>query len=179
MTTKQFILLCLTCVILGLILGYLIWGHGKVITNSGTTSTVASSSAQIPTETIRYEKVYVPVPGLGGVAAASKAIIPIVPASVTSQIRDEFVSVDMQCIASGSVDATIYNNQVYNASGTTYLLQTASYTAVGYSSNKLLAGAAINTQGNTAVIVGYKLFSTPPVWGVPGIDWTANLILVR
>ena len=130
MTTRDYIL-AISGIALGLLIGYLIWGHGKIVINSGTTSNTASSSAQIPTETIRYEKVYVPVPGLGGIAAASKAIIPIVPASVTSQIRDEFVSVDMQCIASGSVDATIYNNQIYNASGTTYLLQTASYTARG------------------------------------------------
>ena len=181
MTTRDHIFI-ITGIALGILIGWGIWGHGKIVTNSGTTSTVASTSAQIPTETIRYERVYIPVPGLGGVMAASKAIIPIVPASVTSQIRDEFVSVDMQCVASGSVDATIYSNQVYSASGTTYVLQTASYTARGQipqSSNKLLVGAAIDTQGSTAIIVGYKLFSTPSIWGVPGIDWTANLILMR
>ena len=129
MTTRDHVFM-ITGITLGLLIGWLIWGHGKTITNTGTTSTTASSSAIIPTGTIRYEKVYIPVPS-GGIMAASKAIIPIVPASVTSKIRDEFVSVDMQCTASGSVDATIYGNQVYNASGTTYLLQTASYTARG------------------------------------------------
>lgn len=127
MQTKDFII-AITTLTLGIFIGWLIF-HGKSTTNSGTTSNAASTSATIPIEKIKYVPVY--IHDGSGTVAASKAIIPIVPGSGSMKVKGEFFEADMRCEASGSVDATIYNNQVYNASGTTTILQMASYSEKG------------------------------------------------
>ncbi len=177
MQTKDCILLALG-ICIGILIGWLIW-YGKPTTNSGTTSNTASTSAQIPVETIKYVKVY--IHDVSGTVAASKAIIPIVPVSSSMKVKGEFFEADVRCEASGSVDATLYNNQVYNASGTTTILQTASWSEHGQTpqSSNIIIGGAITTQGNAGLHIGYKLFETPPFLGLPGIDWTAGIVILK
>ena len=109
MTTKQFILLCATCTILGLILGWLIWGHGKVVTNSGTTSNTANSSVAIDPASVTVKYIYITVPGTASQVARPIVTLPPVTHAASMTVKGEFFTADVIYNGSASVDENVYH----------------------------------------------------------------------
>ena len=107
MTTKQFILLCLTCVTLGLILGWLIWGQDKITTNSGTTSNTANSSVAIDPASVTVK--YTTVPGTASQVAQPVVTLPPAAHAASMTVKGEFFTADVTYNGSASVGDNVYH----------------------------------------------------------------------
>jgi len=174
MTTKDYIL-AISGIALGILIGWGIWGHGKIITNSGTTSTTASTSVAIDPASVTVKYIYITVPGTASQVAQPIVTLPPAIHAASMTVEGKFFTADVAYSGSASVDENVYHfddmlSASYSERGQVQSMMGEHYGLYG----------GIGWNGQARIGVAYQ---RPLFWGFEGQAQTgsdgANIMILR